>query len=139
VHYVFNPNHYIGIVIANTTLLYKYFTILVNLKSGLIKGMAFSWKGVEVSEKGGGPYKGEITVSLCLGHSLIKKLVCSNVQIVKWILSILALTWLIRHYTLYTTVASDLRSTYYKRMYNKYLRFRTRKAFRLIHKSTNIR
>jgi hypothetical protein len=24
VHYVFNPNHYIGIVIANTTLLYKY-------------------------------------------------------------------------------------------------------------------
>ena len=53
-HYVFNPDHYIGIVIANTTLLYKYFTILVNLKSGLIKGMAFSWEGVEVSEKGGG-------------------------------------------------------------------------------------
>jgi len=24
VHYVFNPDHYIGIVIANTTLLYKY-------------------------------------------------------------------------------------------------------------------
>jgi hypothetical protein len=23
VHYVFNPDHYIGIVIANTTLLYK--------------------------------------------------------------------------------------------------------------------
>ena len=23
-HYVFNPDHYIGIVIANTTLLYKY-------------------------------------------------------------------------------------------------------------------
>ena len=26
-HYVFNPDHYIGIVIANTTLLYKYVTI----------------------------------------------------------------------------------------------------------------
>ena len=24
VHYVFNPDHYIGIIIANTTLLYKY-------------------------------------------------------------------------------------------------------------------
>jgi len=24
VHYVFNPDHYIGIVIANTTLLYKW-------------------------------------------------------------------------------------------------------------------
>jgi hypothetical protein len=24
VHYVFNPDHYIGIAIANTTLLYKY-------------------------------------------------------------------------------------------------------------------
>ena len=24
VHYVFSPDHYIGIVIANTTLLYKY-------------------------------------------------------------------------------------------------------------------
>jgi hypothetical protein len=24
VHYAFNPDHYIGIVIANTTLLYKY-------------------------------------------------------------------------------------------------------------------
>jgi hypothetical protein len=24
VHYVFNPDHYIGIVIANTTLLYYY-------------------------------------------------------------------------------------------------------------------
>jgi len=26
VHYVFNPDHYIGIVIANTPLLYKYRT-----------------------------------------------------------------------------------------------------------------
>ena len=24
VHYVFNPDHYIGVVIANTTLLYKW-------------------------------------------------------------------------------------------------------------------
>jgi hypothetical protein len=29
VHYVFNPDHYIGIVIANTTFLYKYIAILV--------------------------------------------------------------------------------------------------------------
>jgi hypothetical protein len=26
VHYVFNPDHYIGIVIANTTLSYKYYS-----------------------------------------------------------------------------------------------------------------
>ena len=30
VHYVFNPNHYIGIVIANTTLLYKYLQYINN-------------------------------------------------------------------------------------------------------------
>ena len=29
VHYVFNPDHYFGIVIANTTLLYKYYTVFL--------------------------------------------------------------------------------------------------------------
>jgi hypothetical protein len=29
VHYVFNSDHYIGIVIANTTLLYKYFVFIL--------------------------------------------------------------------------------------------------------------
>ena len=35
VHYIFNPDHYIGIVIANTTLLYKYIYFLIYLNSNL--------------------------------------------------------------------------------------------------------
>ena len=31
VHYVFNPDHYIGIVIANTTLLYDYALFITKL------------------------------------------------------------------------------------------------------------
>jgi hypothetical protein len=29
VHYVFNPDHYFGIVIANTTLFYNYYTSII--------------------------------------------------------------------------------------------------------------
>jgi hypothetical protein len=47
VHYVFNPGHYIGIVIANTTLLYKWKKMSTMILLHILQDQKYSQNGNE--------------------------------------------------------------------------------------------
>jgi hypothetical protein len=58
-HYVFNPDHYIGIVIANTTLLYNGHGVRAMVFNATFNNISvISWQSVLLVEEIGGP--GEI-------------------------------------------------------------------------------